>query len=118
MIVFKYWRTKLFKKERTMKYYQQGDTLYYPVKLPEDINPLETNVVQEGESTGHAHRLHGDGFQLYQRPSDKMKFLRVVRTTPLRHEEHKEIQLPPGEYRIGIVREYDHFSEEAKAVAD
>jgi len=99
-------------------YIQQGDTLYYPEALPEGLELLNTNVVQEGEATGHAHRLSGDSFQLYQHPKTKEKFLRLVEPTALRHEEHKEIILPPGDYRIGIVREYDHFSEEARKVAD
>lgn len=99
-------------------YIQQGDTLYYPEKLPEGLEKLNTNVVQEGEATGHAHRLHGEGFQLFHNPKTKEKFLRLVEPTSLKHEEHKEIKLPPGDYRIGIVREYDHFSEEARQVAD
>lgn len=99
-------------------YIQQGDTLYFPEALPKDLVELKTNVVQEGEATGHAHRLHGEGFQLFEQPKTKEKFLRVVEPTALRHEEHKEITLPPGDYRVGIVREYDHFSEEARRVAD
>lgn len=35
-----------------------------------------------------------------------------------RHEEHNEVTLPAGKYRIGIVREYDHFSEMERRVAD
>lgn len=98
-------------------YIQQGDTLYFPEKLPEKLTPLKTDIVQEGEATGHAHRLHGDGFELFETPA-KEKHLRLVAPTALRHEEHQEIILPPGDYRIGIVREYDHFKEEARRVAD
>jgi hypothetical protein len=34
------------------------------------------------------------------------------------HEEHQPITVPPGTYVVRIVREYDHFSEEARYVAD
>lgn len=101
-------------------YYQQGDTLYYPCELPSGLKELKTDVVQEGEATGHAHRLHGssDDYQLFENPKQKVKYLRIVKPVALRHEEHHEVLLPPGDYRIGIVREYDHFKEEAKQVVD
>lgn len=99
-----------------MTYYQQGDTLYFPENVPSGVKELKTNIVQEGEHTGHAHRLQGDGFVLYQK--DRTKYLRVLTATPLTHEEHEEIVLPPGTYRTAIVREYDHFDEEAREVLD
>ena len=49
---------------------------------------------------------------------DGTRYVRVETETPLRHEEHKEILLPPGEYRVGFVQEYDHLAEEARAVID
>lgn len=99
--------------------YQQGDTLYYPVdSIPKGLLKLDTDIVQSGEATNHHHRLHGDGFQLFENPKTKEKHLRLVKPTSLKHEEHHEIKLPPGDYRIGIVREYDHFKEEARQVAD
>lgn len=99
--------------------FQQGDVLFYVNEtLPKNITELKTDIVQEGEATGHAHRLYGDGYQLYEEPKTKTKYLKVVRPTELKHEEHHAFVIPPGEYRIGIVREYDHFTEEARQVAD
>lgn len=101
-----------------MKYLQQGDTLYFPIdELPKNLIKIDTNTVQTGESTGHAHRLHGDGFTIFETKNNE-KYLRVVKPTLLKHEEHKEITIPPGTYRVGIVREFDHFKEEARQVAD
>lgn len=101
-----------------MEYFQHGDVVIVPAQIPKEIEKLKTNVLQEGELTGHAHRLFGDGFTVFQEPKSKQKFLRLVEPVALRHEEHKEIQLPPGDYEIRIVREWDHFSEEARQVAD
>lgn len=99
---------------------QQGDTLYFAIpELPPGLEEeVGNNVVQHGEATGHAHRLHGDGFRLYKNPKDDVRYLRIVNVTALRHDEHKEIWIQPGDYRIGVVQEYDHFSEEARRVAD
>jgi hypothetical protein len=106
------------------KYFQQGDVLMFPVKLPKGAKRLQTNVLQEGEHTGHAHRLqfrHDDqsiGSGVFQHPKSLEKYFKLEKPTALRHEEHKEIMMPAGEYRVGIVREYDHFAEEARNVVD
>lgn len=99
-----------------MKFIQQGDVLIKPSQIPSEAKKLDTNVLQEGEFTGHAHRLHGDGYSVYQQHDQK--YLRLLKPTALRHEEHKEIELPAGDYKIDIVREYDHFAEEARRVMD
>jgi hypothetical protein len=101
-----------------MEFYQQGDVLLVPSKIPPQAKKVDDPVLAHGEATGHAHRLHGDGFTVFEHPTTKKKHLRIVRTTALRHEEHKEIALPPGEYEVGGVREYDHFDEEARQVVD
>lgn len=100
-----------------MKYLQQGDVLIKPTKIPDNLKKIKTNVLQEGEHTGHAHRLFGDGFTVFQ-DKEKVKYLRIVEPIMLKHEEHREIQLPAGDYVIGIVREYDHMAEEARNVQD
>lgn len=102
-----------------MKFVQQGDVLINRVEtFPEGLLELKTNVLQEGEHTGHAHRLYGDGFTVFEEPKTKVKYLRVVELVDLKHEEHKAFKIAPGDYRIGIVREYDHFEEEARNVRD
>lgn len=102
------------------RYWQQGDVVLFEIdeyEIPKDAVEVQDPVLQHGEATGHAHRLHGGGFLVFETPT-KQKFLRLVQSVPLRHEEHKEIKLPAGNYRLGIVREYDHFSEEARQVTD
>ncbi len=101
-----------------MQYWQQGDVLIKPRKIPREAAPVESNVLQHGEHTGHAHRLHGEGTTVFENPKTKQRYLRLVKPTALRHEEHKEIMLPPGDYEREIVREYDHFEEETRSVVD
>ena len=102
-----------------MEFLQQGDVLLKPTNFTSDLVEIKTNVLQEGEHTGHAHRLHGDGFTVFEHPATKRKHLRVVKGgVMLRHEEHKAFEVPPGDYDVDIVREYDHFEEETRQVAD
>lgn len=99
-----------------MNYLVHGDVQLKPSIIPK-ADKIKTNVLQEGEHTGHAHRLYGDGFTVFE-TKEKQKYLRVVKPVALRHEEHKEIMIPPGDYVINITREYDHFLEESRQVQD
>jgi hypothetical protein len=119
-----------------MKYLQQGDVLLHCQKIPKSATEVITNpVVEYGEHTGHAHRLsfdmagafkenHGGGeapltkCRILKDPKSGERYLKVDETVDLNHEEHKTISIPPGEYRIGRVLEYDHFAEEARVVQD
>jgi hypothetical protein len=121
-----------------MKQFQQGDVYFQTTKIP---NPVKFErildpIVQYGEATGHKHQLweHGMDSAFFQEAlptiteipwklfRDKKTGERYLEVTgdkvELRHEEHKTINLPPGEYKIGIVKEYDHFKEEAREVID
>lgn len=101
-----------------MKWHCHGDVQVKPVdRIPKDASVTKTDILQWGEVTTHAHRLYGDGYTVYE-TKEKQKYLRIVKPTALRHEEHKEINLPPGDYRIDITREYDHFKEESRQVID
>lgn len=44
--------------------------------------------------------------------------MRVPSGTVVVHEEHYPVEVPPGDYQVGRVREYDHFAEEARRVID
>lgn len=104
---------------KDFEYYQHGDVLLGTVEsFPEDIEKLNTNVLQEGEHTGHAHRLFEGKFEVFEQPKTKVKYLRVVEPVALRHEEHKQIDLPPGNYKIGIVKEFDPFEQLTRNVLD
>jgi len=101
-------------------YFQHGDVLIKITdEIPADAKPVDGNVLQEGEHTGHAHRMQGNlqDYQIFETKS-KQKFLRLVKTVSLLHEEHHEIKIPPGDYKIDIVKEYDPFEKEIRRVQD
>lgn len=98
-----------YKQERDTRMDQsfmarQGDVLFTKVEqLPEGIERQKSNVIVEGETTGHAHRLV-DGRILVGALG--AMYLDVVRATRVVHEEHHAITLEPGYYRIQRQREY------------
>lgn len=102
---------------KTFCYYQQGDCLIKPASIPTEAVSKGDRVLVEGEHTGHAHRVNSSSSaEVYI--LNEMTYLRTFKDTPIEHEEHNTIILPPGDYEIGQVKEYDHFKEESRAVAD
>lgn len=98
-------------------WYQQGDVLITPAEeIPDGAERVGTRVLREGEATGHAHVATADDVQLFLH--EGALYMRAPTGTEVVHEEHKAFRVPPGTYRIGAVREYDHFAEEARSVAD
>lgn len=99
--------------------YEQGDCLFFAEPIPKDkMEKIKTKVIEEGEATGHAHRLHTEEFEHLINPKTKERYLRLAKPSKVRHEEHEEITLPPGEYRIGRVREKGMFDDLVAPVVD
>ena len=106
---------KHLKKKGECKMYQQGDVLIFSAT---EIKGKKLNhlTLAKGEHTGHHHTITKGDAELYDH--EGTLFLRVNSEAELIHQEHDTITLPKGDYQIGIVREYDHFSEEARQVRD
>jgi hypothetical protein len=102
------------KERRKMEYVQQGDCLLLNEKLPKKLKAVAGDLLHKGQN--HHHRLKGGAFKIMT--DGKTRFVKVSRQTKLVHEEHGAIALPKGEYRLGIVVEYDHHLEESRQVVD
>ena len=101
--------------------YQHGDVLLKEVKvLPKGLMLKGTQdvIVAEGELTGHSHKVQGKGVQLLERAEDKTLFLNVIWPSTITHQEHQEIEISPGLYEIGRIKEYDYFEAQARLVRD
>lgn len=101
--------------------YQHGDVVLVKInKIPEQAEKKKDfdGVLQHGEVTGHAHRLSGKETDMYEYFSEGRRYLRLLKDTPLTHEEHNEVNLPKGDYEIRIVREVDHFADLTRPVVD
>jgi len=86
-------------------------------RIPKTAKKLPHRTLREGKHTGHAHRAVATNVGLYD-VGDGVLFARVPTGSPIVHEEHNTIHLPPGEMAVGGVREFDHFAEEAREVMD
>ncbi len=95
-------------------FYQQGDVIVKQVDKVKGVK-LDDLVLAQGSKTGHSHVIKGKA-ELYD--ENGVLFLKVNGNATLTHEEHKPIIIKKGNYQIVIVREYDHFAEEARNVAD
>ncbi|MDE1904918.1 MAG: hypothetical protein KGH75_00525 [Rhodospirillales bacterium] len=91
------------KEKMATQHYRQGDVLFIRVDvIPADATPAATNIIVEGEATGHAHRLQ-DGMILM---TAAVMYLACETMAHVVHEEHHAIDLPPGPYRVQRQREY------------
>ena len=103
---------------KTTTWFQQGDVTIQPAVIPSGARRDAGRVLAHGEVTGHAHRLTGasDGLLV---EIDGQLYLRVGEGgATITHEEHKPVEIPAGDYRVGRVQEYDHLAEEARQVRD
>ena len=102
-----------------MRKLQQGDVLIQTGVIPKGATikrHVRGWVLAEGEVTGHAHEVVGDGVEVYEK--DGVLYLHAPNGGRIQHEEHAAFDIPAGDYTIRIVREYDHFLEESRSVAD
>ena len=76
---------------------------------------IHTDTLQEGEVTGHRHRLQGD-FEILSQ--NDQKFVNAKSQLELVHEEHNTIQIPIGMYVLVQEREFDLFDLFEREVYD
>lgn len=95
----------------------QGDVFVVPANVPKTAKQINVRPLAYGEVTGHSHAvidpvgvmMYDDGGTLY---------LSASKEVTVKHEEHTPVTIPAGEWRVGIVKEYDAFDEEARDVRD
>ena len=128
-----------------MEKYQQGDVVMFKVDdkyfaektlKGEDRRAgynggFDTHaIVAFGEVTGHKHQVNMKdmldeagvtlhmGYRAEAGVDVPEGFVVRGATVTLTHEEHDPIDLPPGNYMVRIVREFDHIAGRSRNVAD
>lgn len=96
-------------------FYQQGDLLFFNEGVPSGLQEIKSGVILHSDTTGHSHKVHG-GVLLSD--ENKVLFISTSEMAVVTHEEHKDLHLPAGNYKVRIVREFDHLMEEARNVID
>ena len=124
-------------KNKSRQAYRQGELLFVPVNSEElkglefdpegrkylSWNKLGTNVIREGEATGHKHEVieQTPGMATMLEPARRFlpglpnmdmigtedRLLTVKEPVEVVHPEHRPLNLPVGIYLIIIQREYD-----------
>ena len=95
------------------KMYRQGDVLFVKVdEIPKDAKPKKTDILVEGEATGHAHRLvNGQILESMDKHSywktQVSMWIIANQAAKIIHEEHATILLEAGMYQVIRQREYD-----------
>ncbi len=91
-----------------MAQFRQGDVLLIECpEIPKSARPHPGTVVAHGEATGHSHRFSvAADVTLYDNPESGDLYAEIKSDVALVHEEHAEIRLTPGIYRIRRQREY------------
>jgi hypothetical protein len=100
----KYKKAKKTKLDNKM--FRQGDLLFIPCQeIPKDAVEQPDGIVARGESTGHMHRIADTQRAMLYMLLGNM-YIKARYETEVKHEEHKPIILPPGEWKIKRQREY------------
>jgi hypothetical protein len=90
------------------------------IVIPKGSISLETNILAEGEKTGHTHKLVGQAQILEHTANDGTieRFVDAQEDSQLTHQEHNTIDIPKGVYRVVQEREFDVVNEMVKEVYD
>jgi len=106
-----------------MNNYRHGDILLVPTEKTgvRKISKGQSHVLAYGEATGHRHLLTASpkdtAFSVFE---DKKGTVTLIlgQAGSLTHEEHKQLEVTPGTYKVVHEREYDYFALESRRVAD
>ena len=97
-------------------YLQQGDVIITKVTAVKG-KKLNHLTLAKGEATGHHHTITEGEAELYEQ-NGKLYLHIESDSATLTHQEHHAVEIPKGDYVIGIVREKDWLSEEVRNVRD
>jgi len=90
--------------------YRQGDVFLEKLStLPKNLTKQENKgkiILAYGEATGHHHAIEVTEATESFIDEAGLLYLTLGEPTTLTHQEHSEIQIPEGFYRVTIQREY------------
>ena len=106
-----------------MTIFRHGDVLLTSIDaIPKGAKKSASKTLAEGEVTGHHHTFTKGGVTLYTpstRSGDALKYVHVTsKTASLTHQEHKKLEIPQGQYKMTIEREYNPMDKVIRQVMD
>ena len=110
-----YWFKKIFGIKP--RFFRHGDLLIRKVpSIPKTAIPTSTNIIAEGEKTGHNHELKG-AQQVFE-TLDKQLYFEAKQDVILKHPDHNTLEIPKGHYIVEHQRRYDPFEDTQEEVVD
>ena len=99
---------------KNTQFYHQGDVPFFPHKgkvVGKKVSHDGKLTLAWGEATGHHHTIYVPNIEDMGavRTEDGGWLLTLRAPGTVRHQEHHEIILPPGKYKVGSEREKDWF---------
>ena len=92
--------------------YRQGDVYLIKIDTIPEGAKQKDNILAFGEATGHHHTLE-DGEVLVK---DGTQYVIAKQKTRVVHQEHSQIKIPKGNYRVVLQHEYS--PQENRGVMD
>ena len=107
-------------EKKIVRQFRQGDVLIHPIDAIPDSAMKSKHagrvVLAEGEATGHEHAITATLKKLETYTDGQETYLRVKSPVSLRHQEHGEIVIDPGDYVVK--RQVETWLDEVRRVAD
>ena len=89
-----------------LRLFRHGDLLICEMDfVPTFAKPIPTNIIAEGEKTGHNHMLNGS-HQIYE-TADNHKYFKAKQELKLEHPEHNTLIIPKGIYTVVHERSFN-----------
>ena len=97
--------------------FRQGDQLIRKISsIPSTAKPISTNIIAEGEKSGHNHVLNGS-HQIYQ-TDDRQMYFEAKQELKIEHPEHNTIMIPKGIYTVVHEISWNPFEDREVEVLD
>ena len=98
------------------KIFRHGDLLIREISsIPNNVKPISTSILAEGEKTGHNHTLNGS-HQIFE--TDETMYFEAKQELSIEHPEHNTIQIPKGVYKVTHEQSWNPFLIREEDVAD
>jgi uncharacterized protein YjlB len=100
----------------------QGDVLLIPATIPDTVTekPRDNGqvILAYGEQTGHSHAIDSPDCTLVtaEQAGQLRAWLRVTAPVEVKHQEHRTVTIPPGEWEV--IGQVEHRPEGLTRVAD
>lgn len=96
---------------------RQGDVVLVKIdKAPGGLVEKD-KILARGETTGHTHRFESEQATVLLDRNNNTQYVALAGDCELIHEEHKNVLVPRGVYKVVPQREYD-ILEGARMVMD